>query len=165
MHSERGEIVKGEREFHNLRFSKEEDPRGSLEKWYRTIRHGAERQDEEIKRLSKNADVFEYGCSDGGWSLHSLHLPDLCRSLTGIDISEVAVNKANERASTLGNMTATFLAMNAEAMSFEDNKFGLVYGRWIIHHLDVDRCFSEVVPVLKPNGVASFYEPMDTILS
>jgi ubiquinone/menaquinone biosynthesis C-methylase UbiE len=62
-------------------------------------------------------------------------------------------------------MTATFLAMNAEAMSFEDNKFGLVYGRWIIHHLDVDRCFSEVAPVLKPNGVASFYEPMDTILS
>lgn len=52
-------------------------------------------------------------------------------------------------------MTATFLAMNAEAMSFEDNKFDLVYGRGILHHLDVDRCFSEVVRVLKPNGVAS----------
>ncbi|TJV27894.1 MAG: class I SAM-dependent methyltransferase, partial [Mesorhizobium sp.] len=79
----------------------------------------------------------------------SLHLPDLCRSLTGIDISEVAVNKANERAKTLGNTNATFLAMNAEAMSFEDNKFDLVYGRGIIHHLDLDRCFSEVVRVLK----------------
>jgi SAM-dependent methyltransferase len=160
VHSERDEIVSREREFHNLRFSQEEDPRGSLDKWYRTIRHGAERQDEQIKRLSKNADVLEYGCSDGGWSLHSLHLPDLCRSLTGIDISDVAVNKANERASTLGSTNATFLAMNAEAMSFEDNKFDLVYGRGIIHHLDLDRCFSDVVRVLKPNGVASFYEPM-----
>ncbi|RWO10279.1 MAG: class I SAM-dependent methyltransferase [Mesorhizobium sp.] len=160
MHSARHEIVSREREFHNLRFSQEEDPRGSLDKWYRTIRHGAERQDEQIKQLSKNADVLEYGCSDGGWSLHSLHLPDHCRSLTGIDISDVAVNKAKGRASALGSTNATFLAMNAEAMSFEDNKFDLVYGRGIIHHLDLDRCFSDVVRVLKPNGVASFYEPM-----
>ena len=59
MHSERDEIVSREREFHNLRFSQEEDPRGSLDKWYRTIRHGAERQDEQIKRLSKNAIAWE----------------------------------------------------------------------------------------------------------
>jgi len=160
MHNERDEIVNREREFHNTRFSQEEDPRRYLDKWYRTIRHGAERQDQEVKRLAKNADVLEYGCSDGGWSLYSLKLPDICRSLRGIDISDVAVEKANERAKKLGNANAAFLAMNAEAMSFKDETFDLVYGRGIVHHLDLDRCFSEVARVLKPNGVASFYEPM-----
>ena len=45
-------------------------------------------------------------------------------------------------------------------MSFEDNRFDLVYGRGIIHHLDLERCFAEVARVLKPGAVASFYEPM-----
>ncbi|WEX07709.1 class I SAM-dependent methyltransferase [Chelativorans sp. AA-79] len=160
MQNERESVVNREREFHNIRFGQEEDPRKYLDKWYRTIRHGAERQDEEIIRRSKDADVLEYGCSDGGWSLYSLRLPDICRSLTGIDISDVAVAKANERARELGNANAAFFAMNAEDMSFEDNRFDLVYGRGIIHHLDLDRCFSDVARVLKPNGVASFYEPM-----
>lgn len=160
MRSEGGDIVTREREFHNTRFGQEEDPRRYLDKWYETIRHGAERQDKQIVRLSKDADVLEYGCSDGGWSLFSLHITDICRSLLGIDISDVAVAKANKQALQIGASNATFLAMNAEAMSFEDNSFDLVYGRGIIHHLDLDRCFSEVARVLKPGGTASFYEPL-----
>ena len=94
MRGERDNIIDREREFHNTRFSHGEDPRRYLDKWYQTIRHGAERQDEEIKRLSKDAEVLEYGCSDGGWSLYSLHLTDICRSMAGIDVSDVAVSKA-----------------------------------------------------------------------
>lgn len=149
-----------EREFHNHRFGQEEDPRKHLDKWYRAIRHGSEWQDREIIRLAKDADVLEYGCADGEWSLSSLRLPDVCRSLAGIDISDVAVTKANEQARALGKTNATFFAMDAEAMSFEDNSFDLVYGRGIIHHLDLHRCFSEVARVLKPTGVAYFSEPM-----
>jgi len=160
MRSEGGDVVTREREFHNTRFGHEEDPRKYLDKWYETIRHGAELQDRQVIGLSKDADVLEYGCSDGGWSLSSLHLPGICRSLQGIDISDVAVAKANEQSRRIGAANATFLAMNAEAMSFEDNMFDLVYGRGIIHHLDLDRCFAEVVRVLKPGGTASFYEPL-----
>jgi SAM-dependent methyltransferase len=160
MQSEAGDIITREREFHNTRFGQDDDPRKYLDKWYQTIRHGAERQDRQVIHLSKDADVLEYGCSDGGWSLDSLHLPDICRSLDGIDISDVAVAKANEQSRRIGATNATFHAMNAEAMSFEDNRFDLIYGRGIIHHLDLDRCFSEVARVLKPGGTASFYEPL-----
>jgi SAM-dependent methyltransferase len=118
------------------------------------------RQDAHVKELSAGADVLEYGCSTGGWSLDALQLPAACRSLTGIDISDVAVERANSRAQDLGASNARFLAMNAEAMSFPSGSFDLVYGRGIIHHLDLDRCFAEVSRVLRPGGAASFFEPM-----
>lgn len=160
MEEARRNVVDRERDFHNERFAQAQDPRKHLDKWYWSIRHGAVQQDAQVKRLSVGADVLEYGCSTGGWSLDALNLPEICRSLTGIDISDVAVDRANEHASELAASNARFVAMNAEAMEFADESFDLVYGRGIIHHLDLDRCFTEVSRVLRPGGVASFFEPM-----
>ena len=160
MDEARREIIDRERDFHNERFAQAEDPRKHLNKWYWAIRHGATQQDAHVRELSTDADVLEYGCSTGGWSLDALQLPATCRSLTGIDISDVAVERANSRAQELSASNARFLAMNAEAMSFPNDSFDLVYGRGIIHHLDLDRCFTEVSRVLRPGGAASFFEPM-----
>lgn len=160
MDEARRDVIDRERDFHNERFAQAEDPRKHLDKWYWAIRHGAMQQDAYVKERSTDADVLEYGCSTGGWSLDALQLPPVCRSLTGIDISDVAVQRANNRAQELGVSNARFLAMNAEAMSFPDDNFDLVYGRGIIHHLDLDRCFAEVSRVLRPGGAASFFEPM-----
>ncbi|KKB06905.1 methyltransferase type 11 [Devosia geojensis] len=161
MDEARRNVVDRERDFHNERFAQEEDPRRHLDKWYWAIRHGAMQQDAQVKELAAGADVLEYGCSTGGWSLDALQLPAVCRSLVGIDISDIAVERANKRARQLGAAnTARFLAMNAEEMAFPDESFDLVYGRGIIHHLDLDRCFAEVSRVLRPGGVASFFEPM-----
>lgn len=153
-------VIARERDFHNARFARDEDPRRPLDKWYWAIRHGAAEQDALVKRLAVDADVLEYGCAAGGWSLNGLQLPAICRSLTGIDISDVAVKRANERAAALGAANARFQAMNAEAMSFPDDGFDLVYGRGIIHHLDLDKCYREVRRVLRSGGTASFFEPM-----
>lgn len=160
MDETRQDVIDRERSFHNERFAQAEDPRKHLDKWYWAIRHGAMQQDAHVKELGAGADVLEYGCSTGGWSLDALQLPAACRSLTGIDISDVAVERANSHARELGVSNARFLAMNAEAMSFASDSFDLVYGRGIIHHLDLDRCFAEVCRVLRPGGVASFFEPM-----
>lgn len=160
MEDSREGAIDRERLFHNERFGHETDPRKYLDKWYWAIRHGAQQQDMLIRRLGRNADVLEYGCSDGGWSIGTLHLQDICKNLTGIDISDIAVAKANDRARAAGAENARFLAMNAEAMTFADASFDLVYGRGIIHHLDLDRCYREIARILKPAGVASFFEPM-----
>ena len=161
MDEARRNVVDRERDFHNERFAQAEDPRKHLDKWYWAIRHGAMQQDTQVKELATGADVLEYGCSTGGWSLDALQLPAVCRSLVGIDISDVAVERANSRARQIGAANrAQFLAMNAEAMEFPDASFDLVYGRGIIHHLDLERCFAEVSRVLRPGGVASFFEPM-----
>lgn len=160
MENVRQDIIDRERAFHNERFGQEQDPRMHLDKWYLSIRHGAESQDQFVKKMAKGADVLEYGCADGALSLGGLHLDDICRSLVGIDISDVAVATANEHARKAGASNAEFIAMNAEAMSFPDNSFDLVYGRGIIHHLDLDRCYSEVARILRNGGCASFFEPM-----
>jgi len=150
-----------ERDFHNERFSHEKDPRSGLQRWYAAVRHCAERQNRLVIEYSRGNAVLEYGCADGKLSLSELKLPVDCRHLTGIDISDVAIEKAREKASELGmSVNVDFLAMNAEAMTFNDASFDLVFGRGIVHHLTTETCFSEVARVLRPGGVAIFCEPL-----
>lgn len=153
-------VVEREREFHNARFAQDVDPRTHLGKWYQTLRHGAEKIDSLVISLSTGKDVLEYGCSDGQLSLVKLGLGDKVKSLKGIDISDVAIEKANGLAKDLGLHNAEFFAMDAQAMTFADASFDVVFGRAIIHHLDLDRCYSEIRRVLRPGGTAIFYEPM-----
>jgi SAM-dependent methyltransferase len=50
--------------------------------------------------------------------------------------------------------------MNAEALEYGDDTFDVIFGRGIIHHLNLPACFSEIHRVLKPGGHAIFYEPL-----
>ena len=154
------DIIERERRFHNERFSHDVDPRTGLNKWYASVRHGPEMQNALVRQHARNKTVLEYGCSDGALSLDELYLPAQCHSLTGIDISDVAIKKATAKATKAGLTNARFLTMNAEAMTFPDQSFDLVFGRGIVHHLDLQKCFGEISRVLRPNGVAIFCEPM-----
>jgi ubiquinone/menaquinone biosynthesis C-methylase UbiE len=149
-----------ERRFHNERFSHDTDSRASLNKWYASVRHGAEKQNALVRQYARNNEVLEYGCADGGLSIDGLSLSENCHSLTGIDISDVAIQKATAKAARAGLKNVRFLTMNAEALTFPDESFDLVFGRAIVHHLDLKRCFAEVSRVLRTNGVAVFFEPM-----
>ena len=154
------EKLERERQFHNERFSHAEDPRSSLNKWYDGVRHGHELQHLLVSHHAKGKDVLEYGCSDGALSVAELKLPGQCRSLTGIDISEVAIATANARCKQDGLTNTQFMAMNAEVMTFPDQSFDLVFGRAILHHLDLAKCLPEIARVLRPGGIAIFTEPL-----
>lgn len=144
-----------ERDFHNHRFSGE--TREAQDKYYSAIEHGAREYMQLVRRLSAGTDVLEYGCATGG---NALSLAPSCRTVTGIDISDVAIDQASGRAARGGIGNASFHAMNAEAMTFPDASFDLVFGSGIIHHLDLERCYSEISRVLKPGGTAVFWEPL-----
>ena len=154
------DTLERERRFHNDRFSHDRDPRAGLNKWYASVRHGAERQNALVRQYASEKAVLEYGCADGGLSLDELNLPAQCHSLTGIDISDVAIQKATAKAELAGLRNVRFLTMNAEAMTFQDHSFDVIFGRGIVHHLDLNKCFGEVSRVLRPHGVAIFCEPM-----
>lgn len=156
----RQDVIAREREFHNDRFSQEEDPRAHLDKWYRAIRRSVEVQDRMVKDLSRNATVLEYGCADGTLSINHLALPALAQRFEGIDISDVAIAKATEALCERGYRNGNFRVMNGEAMDYEDNTFDVIFGRGIIHHLDLTACYSEISRVLKPGGHAIFLEPL-----
>jgi ubiquinone/menaquinone biosynthesis C-methylase UbiE len=153
-------IVERERRFHNERFLRDtESPSGGKD-WWGAIWHETERQKEMLRTSARGKDVLEYGCGDGSFSLLALKLPAISASLTGIDISDVAIGKAAARPAQLGYQNARFREMNAEAMSFPDESFDVVFGRAIIHHLDLEKSFSEVARVLRKDGVAIFSEPL-----
>lgn len=144
-----------EREYHNKRFT--EETRTDQSKYYAAIEHGAARFSGRLDDLMLNADVLEYGCGNNSETFKFAHR---CRSVVGIDISDVAVADANARVASEGISNLSFAAMNAEDMSFEDGRFDLVYGRGIIHHLDLEKSFSEIARVLRPDGTALFWEPL-----
>jgi SAM-dependent methyltransferase len=99
--------------------------------------------------------ILEYGCGLGG---QAFDLAERGATVTGIDISEVAVVQARKRAGS--NPRLTFQRADAESLEFPAASFDLVCGSGILHHLDLDKGLREVHRVLVPGGRGIFYEPL-----
>ncbi len=147
-----------EREFHNAIHSDKQ--RAGVGRWYAAVRSGEQLQNDKVCLAAAEKIVLEYGCADGELSLRQLALPAIAREFHGIDISDHAIAEARQGAQARGYGNAYFHEMDAERMTFADGTFDLVFGRAILHHLDLAACFAEIVRVLKPGGLAIFYEPM-----
>ena len=104
----------------------------------------------------ENKRVLEYGCGAGSYAFslaqHGAHV-------TGIDISEEAIEAAQQEASAQG-LDIRFRVMDAHKMEFEDDSFDIVCGTAILHHLDLEKALLELKRVLKKDGQALFHEPM-----
>lgn len=101
-------------------------------------------------------DVLEYGCGTGEASVDSARAG---ARMSGIDISPEAVRQGQARAAKAG-VTVDFQVMDAQALTFPDQSFDLVFGRAILHHLDLVRSMTEISRVLRPGGTAIFLEPL-----
>ncbi len=149
-----------ERDFHNQRYGQEEDSRAHLDKWYTALAACARAQDALVRRYGRGARVLEYGCADGAIAANSFDLVHDFAQYDGIDISDAAIAVAQARAAARGLSNCRYAVMDAERMTFPDASFDVVYGRGILHHLDLDRCFAEIARVLRPGGKAIFNEPL-----
>lgn len=110
-----------------------------------------------VLKLTNDINVLEYGCGKGSYAFF---LAKYGVRVVGIDISEVGIRLAQERADCEGLKNVKFLVMDAEEMEFENNSFDLVCGTGILHHLDLNKALKELVRVLKPEGKAIFVEPL-----
>jgi len=149
------ERLERERDFHNARF--QHDDRDAQLKYYDAIADCFRDYWARVDQLSVGADILEYGCAYGD---NAMRLAAKARSATGIDISDVAIARGRAWAGQKGLANVRLEAMNAEAMSFPDDSFDLVFGSGIIHHLDVDLALGEIARVLRPGGRAVFVEPL-----
>jgi SAM-dependent methyltransferase len=149
-----------ERSFHNERFGDAPDPRDDLGHWYSAIRTGSEIQIALLQQYILGARALEYGCADGRFSLVDTKLANTAAAFHGIDISDIAISKARDTAATLSLANVQFDVMDCEALRFNGDYFDLVFGRGILHHLDLNASLSEVHRVLRPSGRAVFFEPM-----
>jgi ubiquinone/menaquinone biosynthesis C-methylase UbiE len=102
--------------------------------------------------LYKGLNVLEIGVGMG--SDHSSIAFSNPKSLTGIDLTERAVQHTKSRFSSLG-LKANVKVDNAENLSFKDDQFDAIYSWGVLHHsTNPEKCFDEVYRVLKPGGSA-----------
>ena len=143
-----------EQTFHDSTYSK--NSRVGIAKYYGITQPCWDFYRKFIWRYTPGNFVLEYGCGIGGYTIG---LTKIGGKVTGIDISEVALQTADRDAKSKG-VSIPYSVMNAEQMAFADNTYDLIFGAGILHHLDLDRALAEIARTLKPTGQAIFLEPL-----
>lgn len=103
---------------------------------------------------SKNTKLLDLGCGDG---TNGLFLSQLGYDYTGVDISEAAIKRAQERA-TESNLEVHFQVGNAlDLPLLQDKSFSIVLDSYCFHMLVTDphrkTYFDNVKRVLSDNGM------------
>ncbi|MGH2990834.1 MAG: class I SAM-dependent methyltransferase [Microbacterium sp.] len=147
--------LESEREFHDRAFG--EGTRAPVWKYYEIQRYDNEHYRRLVMRYGQGK-VLEYGCGTGS---AAYLLARAGASVTGIDLSEVAIRQAQEEAERQGlSDRCSFQVMNAEELAFPADSFDLVCGTAILHHLELERAYREVARTMKPDGHGVFFEPL-----
>ena len=116
--------------------------------------------DQEIQNDCKNKNILDYGCGIGlNTEKYLKYLP---KKITGVDISEISLQKARKRVKLYENQKVEFKQDNCENLSLENESFELVYGTGVLHHLKLDLAIKEIARVLKKDGKIIFVEPLGT---
>lgn len=96
--------------------------------------------------------VLEIGVGAGAdfqnWCRQAAHV-------TGIDLTQQAIKLTTERLDLSGTPPERYTLQvdDVERLSFDDNRFDIVYSWGVLHHTpDTPRAFREVFRVLKPGG-------------
>jgi ubiquinone/menaquinone biosynthesis C-methylase UbiE len=151
------DINEREKEFHNKLQS---SPKGRFENiFYKAINNAWNDFFSYLKINAKNSDVLDYGCGVGPIIEKVLKFSP--KKITGIDISDISISKAKEKFKN-SSPSVELLVDNCEETKFNNNKFDLVYGLGILHHLNLSKCIEEILRILKPNGSLLFIEPLGT---
>jgi len=111
-----------------------------------------------MERISPSKKFLDYCCGEGQISIF---LAENGVDITGIDISDVSIKIAKENAIAQGlKDKPTFLVMDAENLEFNDNTFDIIICSGVLHHLDIQKAYSELARVLKDNGEIICIEPL-----
>lgn len=143
-----------EREFHNKPV---DDRWRRVEKFYDLTESSHALYHQLLLERCQGKRVLEYGCGEGS---SAFLLAGHGGAVTGIDISDVRIEHARAQGKDFDAPTMSFEVMDAESLSFRDSSFELVCGTSIIHHLDLERAFSELARILTADGVGIFLEPL-----
>lgn len=144
-----------EQAFHDERFSSTDAE--ERDRFYAYVDGARQRLADATAGFAAGERVLELGAglASTGWDLARRGV-----EVVAIDISPVAVERAEAAAADEGLDTIEFRVMNAEQLEFAAADFDGVIGSGILHHLDVERAFAEITRVLRRSGRVVFYEPL-----
>jgi ubiquinone/menaquinone biosynthesis C-methylase UbiE len=145
---------KAEKTFHDQKFS-QEAAKNFYELGFKSIIFNDLL--EKIGDLT-NKKVLDFGCGSG-WQ--SKIFAGKGADVWAFDISEEAAKQANQLVNKLHLSNKVHVhQMAAEKLSFQSNKFDMVIGNAILHHLDVKLALDEIHRILRRGGKAYFLEPL-----
>jgi len=102
-------------------------------------------------------NILDFGCGTG-WT--SIQYAKRGAAVFGIDISKESLKKAKELAKKKEFQNTIFLVQGScEHLPFKE-KFDLIIGHAILHHLDMTDIAKTLKGSLKDNGVCLFMEPL-----
>jgi SAM-dependent methyltransferase len=100
--------------------------------------------------------VLEYGC---GLGVVSTLLAKSGAAVTSFDLSRTSIAVTRRRA-TLNDVEVDLAVAAGESLPYADESFDIIFGKAILHHLDVNAGGHDLYRVLKTGGKAVFAEPM-----
>ncbi len=151
--------IQREQEFHNHRFADDSTRRKKVGRFYKVTQSIKQEYEQFLEKKCQNLQIIEYGCGTGSYAFSlAKNGADI---VTGIDISPVAIQVAQQQAQKEGVTENTFFeVMNAEELKFKESSTDLICGTGILHHLDLEKSMNSIVKVLQPKGMAVFVEPL-----
>lgn len=105
--------------------------------------------------------VLDVGCGDG---TDSVLLAKLGADVTGVDVSPIAIQRANERAEVNGVADrAHFLCSPLESVDLPQGHFDVIWCWAFLHHLieDLQPVMESILSWGKPGGLFVFVEPVN----
>lgn len=110
-----------------------------------------------LQRCQKKR-VLDYCCGIGAFTCF---LAKGSAETVGIDISEVSIEACRKRAiDEKVDKKVSFLVMDAENLEFDNGSFDIIVCMGVLHHLDIQRAYSELARVLKLDGEIICAEPL-----
>lgn len=102
--------------------------------------------------------VLDMGCGEGK---ETLLLARQGLTVISTDLSRLQLGRARQlMQEKAANARVCFVQANAEELPFAANSFRIIYGKAILHHLDLGLSAQEVKRLLRQDGRASFAEPL-----
>lgn len=109
-------------------------------------------------RLEPDEAVLDLGCGEGK---ETLQLASHAWLVVSIDLSYQQLCRARQRIQEFAPQASVcFVQANAEELPFASGAFRKIYGKAILHHLDITLAARETKRVLSLSGRAAFAEPM-----
>jgi ubiquinone/menaquinone biosynthesis C-methylase UbiE len=136
--------------------------RGAIRKVLRHVKNGPaiDYQKSIVRNILqryKKGDFLEIGSEK--WYEWIYRESIITNSVTCVNISESELEEGRKRNEKV-DMSVNFEVGDAHDMPFSENKFDVVFGEAIIHHLDVLTAMEEIHRVLRPGGAILFSEPL-----
>ncbi len=102
--------------------------------------------------------LLDIGCGLGDYSVYFALRG---AQVYAIDLSEGMVRQTEHLAEEYGVGDALFVRqMDAEALDFPDESFDIIWGKAVLHHLDIPKARDELARCLVPGGIAVLSEPL-----